>query len=349
MKISDLTIFESDNWKEEYTARIKTAIDKAVEEIDSIEKAKQTIRWGNFNVKDSEGMNHHPEVAEVFKDYPDVKEEVLKKIDGLLTDDASLISFIKEFTGSTIFKPVVKRNEKMFTEFFFKNLTVKDGKLQFGHKDIENHPHDHTILSILVESDYNTILEYLTKVVEQIPQAKVSFNFDLQNKKAWGIEGRNAIKVSEEGFVPRLYRAAMIAYVLDEYSGEYDAKEIVVKSPAYRGFSRSLQNSIKKMTTITEADLYKEEYALFLERHACPEFFRTLRDFISLLEDTHNVGKDIFAWFYNLPRHGQMHDEKKKFLDTFQEVLSRSGIFDMLKTESIFDDGRRLSELSFYD
>lgn len=349
MKISELKIFESDSWEQEYNARIKTAIEKAVEEIDSIEKAKQTIRWGNFNVKDSEGMNHHPEVAEVFKDYPDIKEKVLKKIDGLLTDDTSLISFIKEFTGSTILKPVVNRNQELFTQFFFKNLLVKDGKLQFAHKEIENHPHDHTILSILVDTDYEVIIEYLKQVVEQIPAAKVSFTFDVQHKNSWGNEGRNAIKVSEAGFVPRLYRAAMIAYVLDEYSGEYDAKEIVVKSPAYRGFSRSLQNSIKKMTTITEADLYKDEYALFLERHACPEFFRTLRDFISLLEDTHNVGKDIFAWFYNLPRHGQMHDEKKKFLDTFQEVLSRSGIFDMLKTESIFDDGRRLSELSFYD
>ena len=350
MKFSDLqTVLESDNWKEEYNARIKEAIIKAVEGISSVDTAKAVIRWGNFNVKDSEDRNHHPEVVEIFKEYPEIEEMVLKKFDEILTDEESYVSFVKEFTGSPVFKRVINRKRKEFAEFFFKNLSVKDGILSFGHEQIKNHPHDHTILSVLIEEDYDTILEYLKQVVEHIPAAKVSFDFDLAGKKAWSVEGRNAIKISEKGFVPRLYRAAMIAYTLDEYSGELDAKEIVVKSPAYRSFSRTLQNAIKKMTTITEADLYKEEYALFLERHACPEFFRTLKDFISLLENTQHVGKDVFAWFYNLPRHGQMHDEKKKFLDTFQEVLGRSGIFDLLKTESIFDDGSRLTELAFYD
>ena len=350
MKFSDLQfVFESDNWKEEYNAKIKEAVVRAVEGISSIEDAKSVIRWGNFNVKDSEDRNHHPEVVEIFKEYPDIKDMVLKKFDEILTDEASYVSFVKEFTGSPVFKRVIDRKRKEFAEFFFKNLSVKDGVLSFDHEQIKNHPHDHTILSVLVEEDYDAIIGYLKEVVNHIPPAKVEFSFDLAGKKSWSVEGRNAIKVSEKGFIPRLYRAAMIAYVLDEHSGETDAKDVVVKSPAYRGFSRTLQNSIKKMTTITEADLYKEEYALFLERHACPEFFRSLQDFISLLENTQHVGKDIFAWFYNLPRHGQMHDEKKKFLDTFQEVLGRSGIFDLLKTESIFDDGRRLSELAFYD
>ena len=350
MKFSELqNLLESDKWKEEFTTRLRDALIKAIEGISSVEEAKSVIRWGNFNVKDSTDYSHHPEVSEIFKDHPDIKEMVLKKFNEILTDEESYVSFIKEFTGSAVFKPVVNLKRKEFAEFFFKNLSVQDGILSFGHERIKNHPHDHTILSILIEEDYDAILEYLKEVVAHIPAATIKFEFDLEGKKSWGIEGRNAIKLSEKGFVPRLYRAAMIAYTLDEYSGENDAQEIITKSAAYRGFARSLQNSIKKMTTITEADLYKEEYALFLERHACPEFFRSLQDFISLLENTRDVGRDIFAWFYNLPRHGQMHDDKKKFLDTFQEVLGRSGIFDMLKTESIFDDGRRLSELAFYD
>jgi hypothetical protein len=352
MKITDIVKLlesDSDSWRKEYRKNLLDAITTAISKIKTIDDAKSVIRWGNFNVKDSEDSWHHPTVLEVFKQFEGVKEAVLEKFDEILTDEASYVSFVKEFTGSPVFKLVVDRNRKVFAEFFFKNLSVKDGILSFGHEQIKNHPHDHTILSILVEEDYDAILEYLKQVVDHIPSAKVSFQFDLDGKNAWGIEGRNAIKVSEVGFVPKLYRAAMIAYVLDTYSGEYDAKEVVVKSQAYRGFSRTLQNSIKKMTTITEADLYNEEYALFLARTACPEFFSSLKDFISLLENTQHVSKDIFAWFYNLPRHGQMHNEKKKFLDTFQEVMSRSGIFDLLKTESIFDDGRRLSELAFYD
>jgi hypothetical protein len=41
MKFSDLQfVFESDNWKEEYNAKIKEAIVRAVEGISSIEDAK---------------------------------------------------------------------------------------------------------------------------------------------------------------------------------------------------------------------------------------------------------------------------------------------------------------------
>ena len=349
MKIADLRIFESDNWKEEYNKRINDAIVSAVESIDSVEKAKSVIRWGNFNVKDSEDRWHHPEVSDIFKENPEIKNLVVGKFDELLASEDAFIPFLKEFTGSPIFNIMIQRKRKEFAKFFFDHLTLTDGILSFDHEEIKNHPHHDTILSMLIEEDYDMILGYLKQIVDAIPAATVTFDFSLDGKRSFLHDGRNAIKVSEKKFIPRLYRAALIAYMLDEYSGDSEAKDVVVHSKAYRGFSRTLQNAIKKMTVITEADLYKDEYRLFTERTAAPEFFSALGDLIALLENTNHVAKDIFAWFYQLPRHGQLHDDKKKFLDSFQEVMSRSGLVNMLKIESIFDDGRRLRELAFYD
>lgn len=350
MKITDIVKLlesESDSWHEEYRKNLLDTITSAVSEIKTIDGAKSVIRWGNFNVKDADDRWHHPPLSEVFKEFPTVKEMVLAKFDEIVNDDTR-VSFIKEFAGSPILKDVINRHKKEFTKFFFDNLVVTDGKLAFKDLEIENHPHHDVILRVMIDEDHDMILGYLKTVVQQIPAATIKFDFDFSNKKGWH-DGRAAIQLSEKGFVPKLYRAALIAYMLDEYSEEEDAQNIVKKSQSYKSFARSLQNAIKKMTTLTEADLYHEENSLLVSRGQAPDFFSALHDTICLLENADRVGKEIFSWFYHLPRHGQMHPEKQKFLDSFQEVLTRSGISNMLKAESIFSNGRRLRDLAYFD
>ena len=130
--------------------------------------------------------------------------------------------------------------------------------------------------------------------------------------------------------------------------GDEIARKILTSSPGYRAYARGLKKEIAKMLHITEADVYDEDKKLFMDHHALPDFFKALADYICLLDDANAVGKEIFAWFYHLPRHGQIHQDKKRFLDVFTEVMSHSNLFGFVKLESVFDSGEYLREL-YYD
>jgi hypothetical protein len=103
------------------------------------------------------------------------------------------------------------------------------------------------------------------------------------------------------------------------------------------------------MLTVTEANVYQDDYSLFLDAHGFSAFVDSLGQFIRMLDDAHEVGRDVFAWYYHLPRHGQVHGDKKRFLDTYQEVISRSKLMHMVKLESIFDDRSNLQDIIDYE
>ena len=338
---------EYDDWRKTLKDQRRSEVIAAIDNIKTLEDASKIISYGNLRVPSGEdGRTVHHDVKEFADEEPEIFKDLTKKINGLITNSDDMAFFVKNFFYTLVFDDVLHSREKEFVDFFVANLKVDGTDIIFMHDDIKHFPKSKKILMMLIERDPDLIEAALKEMISALPTSTVKFEF-APTKKGW-IDGRNIIKV-EDGFVPALYRVCLVAYAFDEFDGDSNARTLILKSPQYKSFARSLKNEIKRMLTITEANLYLEDYEVFLNSHALPEFFRALRDFVCLLEDAHMLGKHIFAWFYHLPRHGQMHKEKKDFLSVFTEVFSRSNIGDYTNLTPIFDNGEKLSELAYYD
>lgn len=354
MKLSDITrtLQESEDWSKKRAANEKAAILAAIDSANTLEDFKALINWGNFSAKplagDDQSHNYSTSVKDFFKENPDSEELVIKKLTANLDSEDSIVNFVKLFYGSSVFSLVADANQKMFSKFFASSLTVDNGEVVFKQEKIKSHTLAREILKMLIEEDLDLLLTSLKTAVKGLPNASVKFIFDGSHRgNSW--DGRGAISVSENGFVPKLHRAALIAFEIDEHLSSDDAKKIVMGSPQYRSFTRALRHAINKMLSVTEADVYTDEFSFFLNRHYFTDFIRALTDFVRLLDDAREVGRSIFAWYYHLPRHGAVHPEKSKFLEVFSEVLSRSTLAEMTKLECVFDNGEKLSELSHFD
>lgn len=336
-----------DDWKKELNDKRRNQIQSAIDGIQSLGDAAKIISFGNFRVLGDDGYTVHHDVKEFVDEEPEIFKGLVNKLVGLIVDEDSMAKFIKGFFYTLVFDEVLHQKEKEFVDFFVKNLKVEDTDLVFMHEDIKHFPKAKKILTMIIRRDPELVETAIKQMISAIPTSHVKFDFNPTRSKGW-FDGRKVIDVAD-GFVSAIYRISLITYIFDEIDGDTLARDTLLKSPQYKSFARSLKNEIKKMLTITEANLYTEDYSIFLNSHALPEFFRVLRDFVCLLEDSYSIGQQIFAWFYRLPRHGQMHKEKNEFLQVFMDVFSKSNIGTFTDLTPIFDDGHKLSELSYYD
>lgn len=347
MRVSDIIPILTES--SDYQTEKKNNILSALGEVKSLEDLGKIVSYGSFRIKvgDSDHTTYYENASTIVEETPEIEQAMLEIIEKHLQNDDDIVFYFGSGLHYIVdFDKVLETKRKLFTEFFIRELELIDGKLQFKSEKIKQFPNYKKIMKLLLEHDHSAIYKLFGQMLSQLPTPKVKFDF---KDTGFSWRGSGAISVDPKEFVHRFYHLCVLAYYLDEFSGNEEARSSVFKCQQYKSFSRGMRNEIKKMTSITEADVYQEEYSLFLNRHAVPEFFKSLSQFIRLLEDVHTLGRDIFAWFYHLPRHGQMHSEKQKFLDVYSETISRSNLMQYVKLESIFDDRSGLQDLVGYE
>ena len=333
---------------EDYQTEKKDMILAAIDACESMEDMSKLISYGSFRIKQGEDYRYFDDASKYVKDNSDVEQAIVKKTASLIKGDDEIVQYLSTGIYYTIdFDKILDIHRDMFTEFFMRELVLIDGKIEFKSEKVKPFPLYKKVMNTILAHDGDAINKMFAQMVSELPTPKVKFDFS----KAVGFSFRNSkvIEVSPKEFVSRLYHVCVVAHYLDEFAGDDNAKNIIYKCQPYKAFSRSLKNEIKKMLTITEANVYQDDYSLFLDTHGFSAFIDSLGQFIRMLDDAHEVGRDVFAWYYHLPRHGQVHGDKKRFLDTFQEVISRSKLMHMVKLESIFDDRSNLQDIIDYE
>ena len=347
MRVQDIIprLLESNDYQTEK----KNNILSALSEVNSLEELGKIYSYGTFkiNVGDSEHTTYYEDAVKIVESTPEIEQAILEIINNSLNADEDIVFYFGSGLHYLVdLEKVLKTKRKLLTEFFMKELQLVGGKLQFKSEKIKQFPNYKKVMNLLLDHDHDAIYKLFREMLSQLPTPKVKFDFSNTNT-SW--MGSRAIEIEPKEFVHRFYHLCVIAYYIDNFSGDEEAQSLVFKCPQYKAFARGMKTEIRKMTSITEADLYQDDFALFLNRHAMPDFFKSLSQFIRLLEDVHEIGRDIFAWFYHLPRHGQIHDDKKKFLDVYSEVISRSNLMQFVKLESIFDNRADLQDLVGYE
>ena len=333
---------------EDYQTEKKDMILAAIDACESMEDMSKLISYGSFKIKQGEDYRYFEDAARYVKDNSDVEQALVKKTASMIKGDDDIIHYLSTSIHYVVdFDKILDIHRDLFTEFFMRELALVDGKIEFKSEKVKQFPLYKKVMNTILSHDGEAINKMFAQMVSELPTPKVKFDFS----KAVGFSFRNSkvIEVSPKEFVSRLYHICIVAYYLDEFEGEDTARNTIFKSQPYKAFSRSLKNEIKKMLTITEANVYQDDYSVFLDSYGFSAFIDSLGQFIRMLEDAHEIGRDVFAWYYHLPRHGQVHGDKKRFLDTYQEVISRSKIMHMVKLESIFDDRSNLQDIIDYE
>lgn len=347
MKFLDLIpkrLFESS----EYEQRRNKLILDALSKVTSLTELQKMVSHGTFRIKDPvDGeQNYYDGASSIIKEFSDIKEAFFKIIDDNINNDDDIVEFLSSGLHYVAgFEEVLKLKRELFAEFFLRQLKIDDGQIRFENEKIKKFTNYKKVMMVLLDKDREMILSMFKQVVAQLVTPTVSFDFSPQKSQ---FDGRAAIKLTPK-FMTSFNHVCAIASFIDEHGGDDDAVNILFSSPQYKAFSRSLKNSIKKMLTITEADVYQPGFEMFMNYHLAPGFFEALGSFIRFLKDATEVGRDVFAWFYHLPRHGQVHSNKKEFLNTYSEVLSRGKLMNLVKVSSVFDDRSGLEDLVYFD
>ncbi len=282
------------------------------------------------------------------KGYQEFLLALKEKLQELVKTEADVVEFIKEnllyyFSEKDIESSI----GGIYGEFLKNNLEFGEpgkNEVEFKPAEIKKWAMHPVNVKLMVKYHEADVLAHIKSVAQSLEQPTVKFNF-AQGGNFW--DGRKAIQVSGN-FVKHFIHVCYLAREFDVVLGDEEARKILTSSQGYRVYARGLKKEIAKMLHITEADVYDADKKLFMDRHSLPDFFKALADYICLLDDANDVGKEIFAWFYHLPRHGQVHKDKQNFLDVFTEVMSRSNLFNYVKLESVFDSNEYLREL-YYD
>ena len=280
--------------------------------------------------------------------YDSFKKALKEKVQSLVKTEEDVVEFIKEnllyFFSERDIEATIG---EVYAKFLKDSIDFGEpgkNELEFKQEEIKKWAMHPVNVKLMVTYHSDEILAHIKSVAQTLESPTVKLDFS-QGGNFW--DGRKAIKVSGN-FIKHFVHVCYLARAFDNEMDDDQARKIMTSSQGYRIYARGLKKEIAKMLHITEADVYDEENKLFMDSHSLPDFFKALSDYICLLDDANTVGKEIFAWFYHLPRHGQYHNAKKKFIDVFTEVMSRSNLFGFVKLESVFDSGEYLREL-YYD
>ena len=347
MRVQDIIprLLESNDYQTEKKNNILAALAK----VKSLEELGKIISYGSFRItpEGSEHTNYYDDAQKIIAETPEIESALLDVVEkNLQTDEDIIFYFSSGLHYSVDFDKVLKSKRDMFTSFFMKEIQLVGGKIEFKSEKIKQFPLYKKIMMLLLKHDHDAIYSMFKEMMDQLPSPKVKFDY---TNAGYRWRGSEAIAVDPKQFVSKFYHLCVIAFYLDDFAGNENTRTLVFKSPQYKAFARGLKNEVRKMLSITEADIYQEEFKMFLDSHSTSEFFRTLSQFIRMLDDVRDVGRDVFAWYYHLPRHGQVHGEKKKFLSVYSDVISRSNLMQFVKLESIFDDRSDLQDLVGYE
>lgn len=271
-----------------------------------------------------------------------------EKLQELVQTEDDVVEFIKEnllyyFTEKDIEASI----GEIYGKFLESSLDFGEpgkNEVEFKQEEIKKWAMHPVNVNLMVKFHKDSVLTHIKNVAQTMEQPTVKFDFE-KGGNFW--DGRKAIQVSGN-FIKHFVHVCYLARAFDKLEGDEDARKIITSSSGYRTYARGMKKEIAKMLHITEADVYDEENKLFMDRRSLPDFFKALADYICLLDDANEIGKEVFAWFYHLPRHGQIHKDKQGFLDVYTEVMSRSNLFNFVKLESVFDSDGYLREL-YYD
>ena len=280
--------------------------------------------------------------------YKELLVALKEKLQELVKTEDDVVEFIKEnllyyFTEKDIEASI----GEVYGEFLKNSLEFGEpgkNEVEFKQEEIKKWAMHPVNVNLMVQFHKDSVLAHIKNVAQTMEQPTVKFDFE-KGGSFW--DGRKAIQVSGN-FIKHFVHVCYLARAFDKFEDDEDARKIITSSSGYRAYARSMKKEIAKMLHITEADVYDEENKLFMDRHSLPDFFKALSDYICLLDDANEIGKEIFAWFYHLPRHEQIHKDKQGFLDVYTEVMSRSNLFNFVKLESVFDSDGYLREL-YYD
>ena len=280
--------------------------------------------------------------------YADTVKEVLGKLRDLVKTEDDVVEFIKEsFLYYFNEKEIEAAIGEIYGKFLESSLDFGEpgkNEVEFKQEEIKKWAMHPVNVNLMVKFHKDSVLTHIKNVAQTMEQPTVKFDFE-KGGNFW--DGRKAIQVSGN-FIKHFVHVCYLARAFDKFEDDEDARKIITSSSGYRAYARAMKKEITKMLHITEADVYDEENKLFMDRHSLPDFFKALSDYICLLDDANEIGREIFAWFYHLPRHGQIHKDKQGFLDVYTEVMSRSNLFNFVKLESVFDSDGYLREL-YYD
>ena len=281
--------------------------------------------------------------------YDSFKLALKEKVQELVKTEADVVEFIKEnllyFFSERDIEATIG---DVYGEFLKDSIDFGEpgkNELEFKQEEIKKWAMHPVNVKLMVTYHTDAVLAHIKSVAQTLESPTVKLDFS-QGGNFW--DGRKAIKVSGN-FIKHFVHVCYLARAFDNEMDDDKARKIITSSQGYRIYARGLKKEISKMLHITEADVYDEDNKLFMDSHSLPDFFKALSDYICLLDDANQVGREIFAWFYHLPRHGQYHKDKKKFVeDVYTEVMSRGNLFGFVKLESVFDSDTYLREL-YYD
>ena len=340
MKLTSL-LFES-----EYQQAFNKAVIDLIKSKETLDDLLTIGKSSYFSIDIPEYRHKSVSLSELLA-IPSAAELIRKKLDTFVNDERSFIAFMESnFRFHETLDWVLEKNHDLVVKLISTKLTVKNNVVQIDGEKISNILMNKRMIEHLIKKEPRIIEDVITRQIEALPNTSISFDFSNGRKGAF-FDGRGAIQISEKHFIQPLYNAIIFAKMFESETGDRQFVQLIANSAEYRFFCRKLSGAINRMLNITEADVYQEEFEMLLNRTGMGSFFDALYSFVSILEDAEEVGKRIFSWWYHLPRTGQLHKDKKNFLDVYSSCLENVSKF--VKIESFLDsDESRLHNISYY-